>query len=83
MNTLSSKLTALAAALFMIGLVMGRRRLPIRDPVTPPYVGDLIRSAGRRASMVHLVRRLRRDVVECHRLHLRNLLRLLNYLSIA
>jgi hypothetical protein len=47
----------------------GRRRLSVRAPVSPPYVGHLFRPTGRRAPMAQLVLRLRRDVLKRHRLH--------------
>jgi hypothetical protein len=51
----------------------GCSRISVRNPVTPPYVGDLIRPAARSASTVRLVLRRRCDVLERHRLHLPSL----------
>ncbi|MEA3139748.1 MAG: hypothetical protein QOK23_1917 [Gammaproteobacteria bacterium] len=43
MNTLSSKLTALAAALLMNGLIMGAVGYLFEIQSHPPYVSDLFR----------------------------------------
>ena len=54
MNTLSSKLTAFAAALTMNGLVFGALGISLRAAVSTERVSDRSRQGSRRASVTQL-----------------------------